>query len=147
MIHLYRLDFESFFYILIWISVGYKGAESPKSSDPLRNWRRGDWLSIFEVKENFFIKSDKYEVIKGYLKDEYDAPKNLLTPFYFFLSDAFSAGNAAYNAVCKAKTGDSEDAQKASDKMLGEMITWDKAKHMFHKELETISDADQPGFT
>jgi Fungal protein kinase len=57
--HEYTLqhDFESAYYILVWVVLGYKnGKPPPGKEDPLILWRNRSWEQIAIAKELFFNK-------------------------------------------------------------------------------------------
>ena len=61
--HLYAHELESILYALVWLGVGYRGAEHPtvprNQPDILRKWRVGNWEEVCSAKKDFLrMKSD-----------------------------------------------------------------------------------------
>jgi hypothetical protein len=64
--HIYAYELESWFYILLHISLGYTH-EVPKK-DLLRAWRSRSWDTIFDMKYLFIIKD--YEPVLAEVRNE-----------------------------------------------------------------------------
>jgi Fungal protein kinase len=70
--HTLTHDYESALYILVWVSMGYKGWNPPsEAGDPLRAWTKGSWDSIASEKLGF-LAGTYYDVdIADKVRPEY----------------------------------------------------------------------------
>ena len=127
----YRHDLESFFYVLIWIAVGYKGSHYPNypgdnETDPLYQWRRSDWNDIYNSKASFFYERRTFDmIVYKKVKPDYTATSTLLKNFYSLLRKAFTAASTIDDYVAK-------------ECMLQKSLTGEKARPIFEQTRQNI---------
>lgn len=65
-VHGLHHDLESYFYVIMWHGLGYRGASRPKTnSDPLEGWRKGSWQQVMNSKMAFFANAKAAENMFG----------------------------------------------------------------------------------
>lgn len=146
-VHSYRHDVESFFYVLLWTAVGYKRTKPLKGGDSFRSWRKNDGKTIQQVKQSLFMTYTAFKNLKSCIKEEYHPVGVLLGNFYDFLSVAISSANLVAASARRMQGRDTgcpsnhsqltnceDDGEEARAATLDEMLSWEKAKHIFDVE-------------
>ena len=138
--HSYRHDLESFFYVLFWTAVGYKGSRPPegKGKDLLYDWRKKDWFSISKSKLHFLSVYEYYMAKADHITDDYIILGGLLRKFYSILQKATAAATITFNEYIE-QWDDVIGACREKEKLLNSRISWERVKHLFERRSERAS--------
>ena len=137
--HSYRHDVESFFYVLVWIAVGYKGYKSSHQVGPLEEWK-GTWDTTRTNKSAFLCDEIKYERIKECIMDDYAKLRPLIFKFKTIIGDAMvDALRSGREFLARQGTPDDIITESALDReastvraaKMTELITWERVSAIF----------------
>ncbi|KAF8338021.1 uncharacterized protein EI90DRAFT_3041335 [Cantharellus anzutake] len=118
-LHLYRHDLESFFYVLAWLLSRYRDGKRT-NSQAFSEWGTGDWDTVKKQKQSMFSSEYKYPE---------DVPSWATARWLIPLGKLFEAGYAA-----KEKAVNEGTLADFDDETLGGHVTFDGFNAVLHRD-------------